>query len=311
MIALAEPRDPRLASAPGEPLIIAAIQGLARTAGPGLRRELWLVLEGPDSGSRPAGAVCRTENGVLATAIGESPAREAAEFLAMLGGQGRLTGTVDSRLARLLPGDWRRFPTLVYSGPLPEEVPLCPPSAMGLVDCNIAAGVVPKAAREELYAELHLRVRRGAARIFLVSDRNGKPAAGACTLLGEGYAVVGYLACVPRQRGRGYGAAALLAAVRGAMEQRLVPVLACREELVPFYTRRGFVLSGEIWEMTETARPMGEYGGNNGTASRSEGNQKSRRLRALDESAKPDGHFFQDPGCHEADPGQQKKEAEA
>jgi len=251
MISAVEPRDPRLASAPGEPLIMAAIQGLAKTAGPGLRREFWLALEGPDSGSRPAGAVCRTENGVLATATGQEPARETAGFLAVLGGQGRLSGTVDGRLAALLPGDWRRFPALTYSGPLPEEVPLCPPSAMELVDCNVAAGTAPKAAREELYAELHLRARRGAAQIFLAPGRNGRPAAGACTLLGERYAVVGYLACVPGQRRRGHGSAALFAAVRGAMERGLVPVLACREKLVPFYVRRGFVLSGEVWESRE------------------------------------------------------------
>lgn len=250
MISLVEPRDPRLASVPGEPLIAAAIQGLARTAGPGLRREFWLLLEGRDS--PPAGAVCRTENGVLATAAGEAPARESAGFLAALSGPGRLTGTVDSRLAPLLPGGWRRFPTLARRGPLPEEVPLCAPSVMGLVDCNIAAGAVPRAAREDLYAELHLRVRREAAQVFLVPGRDGRPAAGSCTLLGSAYAVVGYLACVPRQRGQGYGTAALLAAVRGSMERGLVPVLACQEELVPFYARRGFAPVGEVWESQPT-----------------------------------------------------------
>ena len=37
MIALIDANDPRLAAAPGEPYVLAAIQGLAKTAGPGLR----------------------------------------------------------------------------------------------------------------------------------------------------------------------------------------------------------------------------------------------------------------------------------
>lgn len=242
MISLIDPGDPRLEETAGNPLILAVIQALAKTVGPGLRRELWLAEEADGA---PSGAVCRTENGVFATATGEAAARETAAFLAMMG---RVPATVEVALARLLPGAWTRFPVLRYQGEMPEPTTLCPPSVMGLVDCSIAAGMAEKAARDELYAELHLRVRRGAARVFLAPDETGETAAGACALLGSCRAVIGYLACLPEQRGRGYGTAALFAAVRGAMEAKKIPLLACEEGLVSFYTKRGFVLAGEVYE---------------------------------------------------------------
>ncbi len=241
MIALIDAGDPRLASAPGEPCVLAAIQGLAKTAGPGLRREFWLALDGD---SRPAGAVCRTEGGVWATAMAPA-AQETAAFLSALGA---LPGTVDSVLAPLLPGEWRRCPVLEYRGPLPVGTPCCTPSAMALVECNISAGAIPPGDRDDLYAELHLRLRRGAAQVFLAPDGDGKTAAGAATLLGDRHAVIGWLACRREKQGQGYGTAALLAAVRGAMEQGKTPLLACREELAAFYIARGFFLAGEVWE---------------------------------------------------------------
>ena len=241
MISLVEPGDTRLGMAPGEPLLLAMVQGLAKTAGPGLRREVWLVL---DEESRPAGAVCRTEGGLWATAAG-SAAAETAAFLAIWGGS---SATVDGGLAPLLPGSWQRRPVLEDRGPQPEETPLCPPSAMGLADCCVAAGLAAPWERDALYAELHLRLRRGAARLFLVPDERGNPAAGAANLLGEHHAVIGCLACPLEKRGRGYGTAALWAAVRAAMEGGLVPLLACKEELLPFYTLRGFIPTGEVWE---------------------------------------------------------------
>lgn len=238
---MVEPGDTQLGMAPGEPLLLAMVQGLAKTAGPGLRREVWLVL---DEESRPAGAVCRTEGGLWATAAG-SAAAETAAFLAVLGGS---SATVDGGLVPLLPGSWQRRPVLEYRGPQPEETPLCPPSAMGLADCCVAAGLAAPWERDALYAELHLRLRRGAARLFLVPDERGNPAAGAANLLGERHAVIGCLACPPEKRGRGYGTAALRAAVRAAMEGGLAPLLACKEELLPFYTLRGFIPIGEVWE---------------------------------------------------------------
>lgn len=241
MIALADPADPRLKTAPGEPLLRAVIQGLAKTVGPGLRREVWLAL---DDEGRPAGAVCRTEGGLWATAA-EAAVAETAGFLAALGD---LPGTVDRRLSPLLPGPWTRRSVLEYQGAQPEEPVLCVPSAMALADCNAAAGAIPPEDRDALYAELHLRIRRGAAQIFLVPDEGGNPAAGAANLLGERHAVIGCLACRPEKEGRGYGTAALQAAVWGAMERGRVPLLACREELLPFYTLRGFVPMGEVWE---------------------------------------------------------------
>ncbi len=241
MISLVEPGDTRLGMAPGEPLLLAMVQGLAKTAGPGLRREVWLVL---DEESRPAGAVCRTEGGLWATAAGSATA-ETAAFLAVLGGSSAM---VDGGLVPLLPGSWQRRPVLEYRGPQPEETLLCPPSAMGLADCCAGAGLAAPWERDALYAELHLRLRRGAARLFLVPDERGNPAAGAANLLGERHAVIGCLACPPEKRGRGYGTAALRAAVRAAMEGGLVPLLACKEELLPFYTLRGFIPTGEVWE---------------------------------------------------------------
>lgn len=230
-------------------MILAAIQGLAKTAGPGLRRELWLIEDGQEK--RPMGAVCRSENGILATAAGEFPIRETAAFLEMMG---RSPATVDSGLAKLLPGAWERFPTLRYQGETPEKALLRAPSVMELVDCNIAVGTVGRSAREELYAELHLRVRRGAAQVFLVAGEDGKPAAGACILLGRDHTVIGYLACPPGKQKRGYGSVALSAAVRGAIEEGRVPLLACEEGMVPFYTKRGFVPAGEVWERQNKGR---------------------------------------------------------
>ena len=241
MIALIDAGDPRLASAPGEPCVLAAIQGLAKTAGPGLRREFWLALDGRD---RPAGAVCRTEGGVWATAMAPA-AEETSAFLSALGA---LPGTVDRALAPFLPGDWRRCPVLEYRGALPVETPCCTPSAMALVECNVSAGAIPPTDRVALSAELHRRLRRGAALVFRAPPGDVKTAAGAATLLGEGHAVIGWLACRREKQGRGHGTAALLAAVRGAMEQGKTPLLACREELAAFYIARGFFLAGEVWE---------------------------------------------------------------
>lgn len=248
MITLIGLDDPRLGEAKGEPLLLTFIQGLAKTAGPGLRRELWLVED--DRERVPAGAVCRTENGILATTAGEDAARETAAFLKMMG---CVPATVDRGLAQLLPGEWERFPVLRYRGEMPEEAPLCDPSVMGLVDCNIAAGAVDPASREELYAELHLRVRRGVAQVFLVPGEDGTPAAGACALLGREGAVIGYLACLPGKRGQGYGSAVLSAAVREAMARGRTPLLACHEGLISFYAERGFSPAGEVYERSGSA----------------------------------------------------------
>ena len=84
--------------------------------------------------------------------------------------------------------------------------------------------------------------------VSLVPDGEGKAAAGAANLLGEGAAVIGFLACRRERQGRGYGTAALGAAVWAAMEGGKTPLLACREELAAFYTRRGFAVSGQVWE---------------------------------------------------------------
>lgn len=249
MIRLIGPGDPRLQEAAGHPLILAAIQALAKTVGPGLRRELWLVED--EAEGTASGAVYRTEGGVFATAAGEDAVRETAAFLAMMG---RVPATADRALARLMPGNWARFPVLRYQGEAPEPIPLCPPSVMELVDRNIAAGTVEKSARDELYAELHLRVRRGAAQVLLAPGENREPAAGACILLGQSCAVIGYLACPPEKQRHGYGTAALFAAVRAAMEARKIPLLACEEGLVSFYAKRGFVPAGEVFERRNTER---------------------------------------------------------
>ena len=129
MIFQIEAADPRLAQAPGEPLLLAMIQGLAKTAGPGLRREVWLAAE---EGGCPAVAVCRTEGGVWATAA-PGATEETAALLAALG---ELPATVDGGLAALLPGrGWARRLVLAYRGPWPVEEPrLCVPSCMELAD---------------------------------------------------------------------------------------------------------------------------------------------------------------------------------
>lgn len=241
MICQIAPNDPRLKGCPGQPLLLAMIQGLAKTAGPGLRREVWLALA-PEGA--PAGAVCRTETGLWATAS-EAAALETAAFLAALGD---LPGMVDETLARLLPGEWKPRRVLKYQGPPPEEPVLCVPSCMALADCNVLAGAVPLEDRDSLYAELHLRVRRGAAQVVLVPDDRGEPAAGAASFLGETEAVIGFLACRRDRQGRGYGTAALMAAVWASLEQGKRPLLACREGLVPFYTSRGFGPAGAVWE---------------------------------------------------------------
>lgn len=240
MIVCIDPGDPRLKAVPGEPLLLAMIQGLAKTAGPGLRREVWLVLEE----DRPAGAVCRTEGGIWAAVTGPMAA-EAAAFLPALG---PLPRTVDRGLAPLLPGPRRRLPVLAYQGPVPEETPLAIPSAMALADCNVSAGAIPPGDRDALYAELHLRIRRGAAQIVLVPGERGTPAAGAAALLGEEAGVIGCLACRREDQGKGYGSAALAAAVWCLLERGKRPLLACREELASFYTARGFLPAGEVWE---------------------------------------------------------------
>lgn len=241
MIRQIHPADPRLKGCPGQPLLGAMIQGLAKTAGPGLRREVWLALSPNDE---PAGAVCRTETGLWATAS-EAAAPETAAFLAALGD---LPGMVDETLARLLPGEWKPRRVLKYQGPPPEEPVLCVPSCMALADCNVLAGAVPPEDRDSLYAELHLRIRRGVSQVVLVSDHRGQSAAGAANLLGEEGAVIGFLACRRDRQGRGYGTAALMAAVWASLEQGKRPLLACREGLVPFYTARGFVPAGTVWE---------------------------------------------------------------
>lgn len=247
MIALVSPKDPRLKTAPGEPLLLGMIQGLAKTAGPGLSREVWLDLS-PEG--TPAGAICRTEAGLWATAGEAADLSEAAAFLAALGD---LPGMADKRLAPLLPGRWEHRQVLEYRGPQPEEPVLCVPSCMALADCNAAAGAIPQQDRDALYAELHLRIRRGAAQVVLVPDETGEPAAGGANLLGEESAVIGYLACRRDKQGRGYGTAALRAAVWAAMEQRKLPLLACRKELTAFYTARGFLPAGEVWEKRASA----------------------------------------------------------
>lgn len=241
MICQIDPNDPRLKGCPGQPLLLAMIQGLAKTAGPGLRREVWLALA-PEGA--PAGAVCRTETGLWAAAD-PAAAPETAAFLAALGD---LPGMADGEIARLLPGGWEPRPVLEYQGPPPEEQALCVPSCMGLADCNVGAGAVRPEDRDALYAELHLRIRRGAAQVVLIPDNRGQPVAGAANLLGEECAAIGFLACRRDRQGRGYGTAALLAAVLAAMDQGKRPLLACREELAAFYTSRGFVPAGVVGE---------------------------------------------------------------
>lgn len=251
MIARVEAADPRLAEAPGEPLLLAMVQGLAKTAGPGLRREIWLLL---GEGSAPAGAICRTEGGIWATAA-ESSAPEAAALLALFG---ELPGLVDQSLAALLPGAWRRRVVLTYRGSSPGEPALCLPSCMGLADCCVSAGLALPEDRDSLYAELHLRVRRGVGQVVLVPDQGGRPVAGAANLLGARHAVVGYLCCRREAQGRGHGTAALGAAVWAALEQDKLPLLACREGLAAFYQIRGFIPVGAVWERGAAPAPSPE-----------------------------------------------------
>ena len=246
MIRRAEPGDPRLARAPGDPLLSAAIQGEALAGGGGAPGEFWLVL---GEGEEPEGAVCRTGGLVRATVAREEAAPEAAEFLAFLGWGWLET---DGFLAPRLPGKARRLPELEYRGPLPEA-PACPepqePPVGEVIGCCCAAGALDPGAAEGHYLHLHRLVRRGAARVFLLPGPGGEPAAcAALTHLGESRAVIGYLACRPEHRGRGLGGAALRAAVRAAMEAGKTPVLACREELEPYHLARGFRRAGRLWE---------------------------------------------------------------
>ena len=60
--------------------------------------------------------------------------------------------------------------------------------------------------------------------------------------------VIGCLAGRREDQGKGYGSAALAAAVWCLLERGKRPLLACREELVPFYAARGFVPAGAVWE---------------------------------------------------------------
>ena len=248
MIRWAEPGDPRLAQVPGDPLLAAVIEAEARAGGGGAPGEFWLALE---EGGQPAGGICRVGGLVWATVSREEAAGEAADFLRALGWRWLET---DSLLAPLLPGRPRRYPEMAYRGPLPEEIPLCPPSVMEAVRCNVAAGALAPALLEERYAHLHLLARRGAARVFLVPGPEGAPAAAAAiSHLGSRRGVIGYLAALPERRGRGCGSAALGAAVRGCLEAGREPVLACREELAPFYRARGFEKAGEIWAFEREA----------------------------------------------------------
>ena len=139
MIRWAEPGDPRLARVPGDPLLAAVIEAEARAGGGGAPGEFWLALE---EGGQPAGGICRVGGLVWATVSREEAAGEAADFLRALGWRWLET---DSLLAPLLPGRPRRYPEMAYRGPLPEETPLCPPSVMEAVRCNVAAGALAPA----------------------------------------------------------------------------------------------------------------------------------------------------------------------
>ena len=244
MIRLIPHDHPALAQVPGDPLLAAVVEAEALAGGGGAPGEFWLIL-GEDG--KAGGAVCRVGGLVRATLCRGELAPEAAAFLEGLGWCWLET---DGFLAPLLSGVSHRYLRMEYTGTVPASQLLCPPSVMETVRCNVAAGALPPEALEERYTHLHLLSRRGAAQVFLVPGKDGAPAAAsALSHIGAVRGVIGYLAALPHKRGQGYGTAALQAAVKACLELERTPVLACREELEPFYQARGFFRTGEIWAL--------------------------------------------------------------
>lgn len=96
--------------------------------------------------------------------------------------------------------------------------------------------------------EFSRKARRGLAFAAGVQEAGEILAAGAVTHRGTGRAVLGYICCTPSCRGRGLGSRVVTGLAARCVQEGEVPVLLCREELVPFYRRMGFVPIRAVWE---------------------------------------------------------------
>ena len=96
--------------------------------------------------------------------------------------------------------------------------------------------------------EFSRKARRGLAFAAGVQEAGEILAAGAVTHRGTGRAVLGYICCIPSCRGRGLGSRVVTGLAARCAQEGEVPVLLCREELVPFYRRMGFVPIRAVWE---------------------------------------------------------------
>ncbi len=252
MIRLAEPFCSALGGTGGSPLIAAQIQAQAASAGGGILREFWV-------GEDEAGVhswLCRSGDSLWATAHPGPAAREAAAFLELLGGS--LLQVDDAIIEVLGPARGMRRPVLAWhpeDAPEPEvlsglRLQIAPPGdaslARAMMDLHADAGEVPPGDRwDNLYAELHLRCRRGAAAGAVLWDGEKAAACAALGSMGTGDAVVSHVCTLPSYRRRGLASQAVRALCRLAEGMGRRPVLCCREELLPLYAGVGFAPTGQ------------------------------------------------------------------
>lgn len=241
MICFTESGHPSFEEIKGHPCLAAMIGCMAACGEP--RDDFWLLL---DDAGQVGAWLCRTGDCLYTTG---SPiyGEEISAFVNLMG-----FGCVETDIPLTLTGaqkstnvamQWQGLSdrAIFTEGTLTstqgrEEVPIA--ELTGLLH-RIHMLPDRDAAGEMAVILLH-RIREGRAAALMLREERRVQAVAAITHIGCGFAMIGGVAVSPEYRYQGLGSRIAAATAKLAVEQGYLPLLACNERRVSFYTRIGF-----------------------------------------------------------------------
>lgn len=241
MICYSEHSHPAFGEIVGHPCLAAMISCMAACGEP--RDDFWLLR---DRDNHVRVFLCRTGDCLYVTG---SPAHseEISAFITLMNfgyvetdlplqPEGMRKTTNAAMLWRGLPGRAILRDGILVSTHRREEVPIA--ELAGLL---YRVGLLPDAdAVGEMAVTLLHRIRADRAIALMLREHKAVQAVAAVTHIGCGHAMLGGVAVSAECRGEGMGTRIVSVAAKLAEERGLVPLLACNERRVSFYTQAGF-----------------------------------------------------------------------